>query len=469
MKKSPLLLLAASLYSSLAISQSAVNAFVNAPDMKRANLSVMIKDVETGETILQHRADKNTVPASTTKLVTTATALEILGPDFTFTTKLQYDGTIENGVLNGNIYILGGGDPTLGSKYMGDSLFLDKWTAAVKQLGIKKITGTVIGDGTLYDTQGIPPRWTWEDMGNYYAAGAYGISIYDDTYKVYFNSGEAGTTPEIIRVEPLMPDLRFKLFLKSANINDDSAYFYGAPYSNDRSIYGEIPANRKEFVSKGDIPYPALYAAQVFRQNLVANGVEVTQPATADVITGNTRTTFFTQTSPTLKEIIGNINYKSNNHYAEHLFNYLALQKAKQANITDAVSVIKNFWKSKGLDISGFIINDGCGLSPSNAISAKFFVDLLTFEANKSSYKNVFISTLPVAGESGTVRKLLKGTRLEGKVHAKSGSIFDVQCFAGYIDWKNKQYAFAVLVNNYTGSRKSVIEEIEKLLLSVAK
>lgn len=469
MKKIFSILFIANLSIQCAIAQSAISTFVNAPEMKRANISVMIKNIETGEPILQHRAEKNTIPASTTKLVTTATALEILGPDFTFTTRLQYDGTIENGVLNGNLYIMGGGDPTLGSKYLGDSLFLNNWVDAVKKLGIKKITGSVIGDGSLYDTQGIPPKWMWEDMGNYYGAGAYGISIYDDTYKVYFKSGASGTTPEILRIEPLIPDLHFKLYLKSANINDDDAYFYGAPYSNERSIYGAIPANRNEFSSKGDIPYPALYAAQVFKQKLEADSIEVAKPAEADVINGNPRITFFTQKSPTLKDIIANINYKSNNHYAEHLFRYLALQTSPQANINDAIDVIKNFWKNKDLDISGLIINDGCGLSPSNGISAKFFVDLLTYEANKSDNKDVFVASLPIAGESGTVKKLLKGTRLQGKVQAKSGSIFDVQCFAGYINWKNKKYAFAVLVNNYTGSRKDVVDEIEKLLLSVAK
>ncbi len=451
-------------------SQTGTNTFINSSNLKRANISFLVKDVQTGKTIAQHRADKNTVPASTTKLVTTSTALELLGPDFTFETKLQYDGSIENGTLKGNIYILGGGDPTLGSKHMGDSLFLEKWVNAIKALGIKKIDGTVCGDASIFDTEGISPKWSWEDMGNYYAAGAYGISIYDNTYKAVFKTGAIGSTPQVIRTEPEMADLNFQLYLKASDTKKDNAYFYGAPFCNERSVYGEIPANRIEFVSKGDIPNPPLYAAQVLTTALKANSISISQKASFTFTHEKSkRTNILSLNSPPLKEIIRNINEKSNNHYAEHLFRYIGLQKERTASNEGAVKVIKDFWKSKGLDINGLTMYDGCGLSPNNAISAEFFVDLLTYEANKSPYAEDFLASLPTAGVDGTIKNLLKGTRLQGKVRAKSGSISGVQCFAGYILSNNKKYAFAVLINNYSGSRSATIDSIEQLLLSVEK
>lgn len=449
--------------------QTGLNTFVNAENFKRANLSIMIKDMESGKVVLQHRADKNTIPASTTKVVTTASALEILGPDFCFETKLQYDGTIADSILNGNIIILGGGDPTLGSAFMGDSLFLNKWVEAIKNLGIKKINGSVIGDATLYNTEGVSPKWSWEDMGNYYAAGAYGISIYDNTCKVYFKSKEVGSIPQIIRTEPTIPELKFKLFLTADSSSEDSAYFYGAPYSNERAVYGSIPANKNQFMVKGDIPNPPLFTAQTLSRALTESGIDVVGDASTNISTVKSRTTFYTLKSPTLTDIITNINYKSNNHYAEHLFRYLSLQQTKQGNSTDAARVIKDFWKNKGLDVDGLIQFDGCGLSPSNAISAKFLVDILIYEATKSQYKEIFKVSLPYAGKNGTVKNLLKGTRLEGKVQAKSGSIHGVQCFVGYITTAQKKYAFAILVNNYKGPRKATVNLIEDLLLNAAK
>lgn len=449
--------------------QSATNNFINSPNLKQANISFLVKDVQTGKIIAEHRAEKNTIPASTTKLVTTATALELLGPDYKFETKLQYDGKIENGTLKGNIYILGGGDPTLGSKHMGDTLFLEKWVDTIKALGIKNIEGTVCGDASLFDTEGIPPKWSWEDLGNYYAAGAYGISIYDNTYKAIFKTGAIGSTPEIIRTEPEMPDMKFQLYLKATDTQKDKAYFYGAPFSNERSIYGEIPANRNEFVSKGDIPNPPLYTAQVLTNALKNAGISIGKDASFTFSKSNKRTDIISIYSPPLKEIIRNINEKSNNHYAEHLFRTISLQKEKVASNDGAVDVIENFWKNKGLNTKELVMHDGCGLSANNAISANLFVDLLIYEANKSPYSEDFIASLPTAGVDGTIKNLLKGTRLQGKVRAKSGSIFGVQCFAGYILWNNKKYAFAVLVNNYTGTRSSTVDSIEKLLLSVAK
>lgn len=448
--------------------QAGLNTFINSPNLKRANLSVMVKDLGTGKVVMQHRADKNTIPASTTKLVTTATALEVLGPNFTFETKLQYDGILNNGILNGNIYILGGGDPTLGSTFMGDSTFLIKWVEAIKGAGIKKVNGSVVADASLFNNEGIAPKWSWEDMGNYYASGAYGISIYDNTCRVYFKSGPVGSNPAIVRTEPEIP-INFKLYLKAASSNDDNAYFYGAPFSNERMVYGSIPANRNEFVSKADIPNPPLYAAQVLTQKLKESGIVISAPASELLTSMKMRNTIFTLKSPPLIDILTNINFKSNNHYAEHVFRYLSLQQDKVASTNGAIEYITEYWKKQSIDTKGLIIFDGCGLAPNNAISAEFLVDLLSYEQKKSPYKDVFINTLPVAGESGTIRKLLKGTKLEGKVRAKSGSIHGVQCFAGYINWNNKTFAFAVLVNNYSGTRANTVSEIEKLLLSVAR
>lgn len=446
--------------------QTSVNTFVQSPSMKRANISFLVKEIETGRVVVQHRADKVAVPASTAKIVTTATALEILGPDYTFQTKLEYDGAIENGVLNGNIYIIGGGDPTLGSKYLGDSLFLEKWVEAVKNLGITKINGNILPDASIFSKEGIAPKWSWEDMGNYYAAGAYGLSIYDNAYKIYFKSAAPGTTPEIIKVEPKIPGLGFELYLKAAANNEDSAYIYGAPFNNTRLIYGTIPAHQTSFEIKGDIPDPAQFTATVFTNKLKETGIEVLQSATTQPISNN-HIPIYTEVSPPLKEIIKNINFKSNNHYAEHVLRAISLYSNNQGSIVNSVQNIKNFWKSKGIDNSGLILYDGCGLSASNAISASFFVDLLIYEKTKSNYSKEFLESLPIAGQSGTIKSLLKGTPLEGKVQAKSGSIYGVQCFAGYITKNNKQYAFAILVNNYSGTRKTVVKQIENLLLSV--
>ena len=454
----------------LSVAQSPVDIFVNNKLLENANISLLVKDVETNQTLYQYHPNNSVIPASTMKLVTTATALEQLGPDFCFETKLEIDGTITiDSVLTGNLYIHGGGDPTLGSEKLGDADFLIQWVNAVKKAGINRINGQIIADASLYDDQGVNPYWTWEDIGNYYAAGAYGISYLDNTCHVHFRSGKAGTTPEISGTIPVIPGLTFDNHLLSTNIAFDSCYFYGAPHSNSRTIYGEIPANRAEFVVKVDIPNPGLLLAQDFTKILIENQISIFGTATDIVPERKTCKVIYTHFSPPLSEIIKETNVKSNNHYAEQIFRYLALKNNPIATSGGAVQVIKSFWKSKGLPVDQLFMYDGCGLSPMDAVSAQFFVDLLTYMNTKSSNKEVFFKSLPVSGEGGTLATFLRNTALQGKVHAKSGTISRVKSYAGYIETKGKNYVFALLVNNANGSSKAVTKKMEDFLLDVAK
>jgi len=445
-----------------------VDEFVNSPILVNANISLLVKDLSTNKTIYQFRPNNSTIPASTMKLVTTATALELLGPKFCFETKLEIDGTLTtNGVLNGNLYIHGGGDPTLGSEHMGDPDFLTKWVEEVKKAGIRKINGQIVADGSLYDDQGVNPKWTWEDIGNYYAAGASGLSYMDNTYQLVLRSGVEGSTPEILRVVPDIPALTFENHLKSTSIAFDSAYFYGAPHTYLRSIHGEIPANRMEYIIKGDIPNPGLLLAEHFQAKLIENAITINQ-LPSDVVTKSFgRRVILVQESPPLNEIIKETNVHSNNVYAEQIFRYLALKKYTVASTNGALQVVRSFWKAKGLPVEQLFMYDGCGLSPEDAVSSKFLVELLTYMRTVSSNKDAFFNSLPISGKSGTLTTFLEKTPLRGKVHAKSGTISRVKCYAGYMDEKGKNYVFSIMVNNPNGTSKAVTRKIEEFLLQV--
>jgi len=458
------------LLSILVTARNPVDDFVNNPLLVNANISLLVKDMKTNKTIYQFRSNNSTIPASTMKLVTTATALELLGPSFCFETKLEIDGTLSsNGVLNGNLYIRGGGDPTLGSEHLGDKDFLTKWVAKIQQIGIKRINGQIIADASLYDDLGVNPKWTWEDIGNYYAAGAYGISYMDNTYQLVLRSGDVGTTPEILRVIPELPALTFENNLKSTTIEFDSAYFYGAPHSYLRSIHGEIPANRMEYIIKGDIPNPGLLLAEHFQDRLVASGISINRLPSDVAYIQNNRRVILVQNSPPLSDIIRETNVKSNNGYAEQIFRYLALQKNKIATSNGAVEVVRAFWKSKGLPVEQLFMYDGCGLSPVDAVSSGFYVDLLVYMQTISPNKEAFFNSLPVSGKSGTLTGFLQKTPLQGKVHAKSGTISRVKCYAGYIDSKGLNYVFAIMVNNPNGTSKAVTRKMEEFLLSIVE
>ena len=445
-----------------------VDNFVQNPLLTNANISLLVKDLKTNETLYHYRPGSLVTPASTMKLVTTATILELFGPDFHFETRLGIEGTITaDSVLNGNIYIIGGGDPTLGSEKLGEKDFLPKWVNAIKQAGINRINGRIIADETIFETQVINPKWTWEDIGNYYAPGIHGISYMDNTYRMVFRSGAIGTTPEILRVEPEIAGLEVENHLKSTTTDHDKAYFYGAPYSLDRSVYGEIPANKAEFTVKGDIPNPALLLARHLHNRLTENGVKIGSFPVVHPVSGNTRV-IYRYISPALKDIINETNVKSNNHFAEYLFKYISTKNNPVGSTNESVSTIRAYWKNLGMPVDQLYQYDGCGLSPCDAVSATFFVDLLSYMRTKSRFSDEFYKSLPVTGGRGTLSTMLVNTPLEGKVHAKSGTIENVKCYAGYIELKDKTLVFSIMVNHPNGSTHEVVKAMEKLLLELA-
>lgn len=472
----PLLLLSI-IFSINLYAQSPVDKFINNPILKSANISVMIKDLKTGKEICSHRPYSATIPASTMKVITTATALEILGPDFRYETIINYDGNISgDGILNGNLYIVGSGDPTLGSVKTGDQNFLSKWAEAIKKAGIKQINGKIYADESRFDNEGYNSKWSWDDIGNYYAPGIYALTYLDNTLKVTFKSGAAGTTPEITDISPKIKGLEIENNLLSSKITFDSAYFYGAPNSLHRSVRGEIPAYKTSFVVKAELPCPGLTLANDFQQLLVQNGIQISQPTAGFTIKEaqndkkpSQRTIIYKHLSVPLSQIIKETNERSNNLFAEQIFKSLSLKYDKVATNKRSLDIIRKYWKDKGLDVNQLVQHDGCGLSPANAVSASFFTDLMTYMYTKSNNKEAFFKSLPIAGRTGTLSGMLKGTALEGKVFAKSGTIERVRSYTGYILLNDKAWAFAIMVNNANGSSWQTLKAIEDLLIDSCK
>ncbi|MDX9919251.1 MAG: D-alanyl-D-alanine carboxypeptidase/D-alanyl-D-alanine-endopeptidase [Paludibacter sp.] len=457
------------LFSVGLMAQSALADFVQNPLLNNANISLLVKDLKSNKSLYSYRANNSAVPASTMKLVTTATALEMFGPDFRFSTTLEMDGELKDGVLNGNLIIRGGGDPTLGSAKMGDQDFMNKWVQAVKSAGIKKINGRIIANTSVFDQQVVNPRWIWEDMGNYYAPGIHGISYLDNTFRLILKSGKVGTPTEIVRAEPEIAGMSFQNYVMSASIGYDNAYFYGEPFSGSRTLFGEIPANKDEFAVKGDIPNPGLLLAQHFHAALLEAGFGISEFPLIDLFNTKAAKVIYTHQSAPLSEIITETNVKSNNHFAEYLFKYLATTKAIPATNKSAVSVIESFWRQRALSVNQLFMNDGSGLSPNNGVSAAFFVNLLTYMRKESKYAEVFQKSLAVSGKSGTLTSFLAKSNLKGKVFAKSGTLAQVKSYAGYVETGSTTLAFAIIVNNPNGSSSEVVKKMEQFLIDISK
>ena len=431
-------------------------------------MSVLVQNLQTGEVIDSYRAENVVPPASVMKLLTTGAALEILGPGFRFPTILEYTGSIENGVLHGDLYIHGSCDPSLGWK--GKTAFLSQWVKAVQKAGIRQIDGAVIADMTMLDGEAQNPGWLCEDAGNYYAPGIFGLNYYGNTMNIVLKSGEVGSTATVVGTEPKVEDVYFINRIRCDKISYDGAFVSGIPYSRERYLTGSVPSNLGTFGVKGDIPNPGLLLARHLTARLREAGVEVKRDATYlpdynPLIPG--RTEIYTHYSEPLTEILKETNRNSNNLYAEALFRYLGTRYTLPGTIHNSQDLLRDYWRRRGVNIQNAIIKDGCGLAPQDAVSAKALVQLLTVMAH-SPNKEAWLASLPTSGQTGTLKSLCPQTRLDGKIHAKSGTIAGTKNFAGYIDLPNGEtWVFAILINSAPGKAKNIQNVIQQYLLDV--
>jgi len=443
------------------------------PAYTHASVGICVLDASTSKTVAGINVEQSVVPASVIKLVTTSVALEVFGPDHRFETKLEYSGQILNGVLTGDLFIKGGGDPSLGSRHLNGNAedFLNEWVQAVKDAGIREIKGRIIADATIFDDEPVSPYWLWEDMGNYYAAGVYGLAAFDNSFQLELRSGEVGTRPEIVNIKPSISGLTVQNNLLAANNNQDSAYLYGAPYQFERRLFGSIPANRSSFVIKGDNPNPPLYLAGRFREELLKRDVKVVGDAASlrqpsEKSFTEKRTFLHATYSMPLSQMIRIIHEKSDNLYTEYLLRHLALTVSeKPASAREGIKVVRDFWKQKGLDVTALFLSDACGLSPNDRVSAGFLAKVLQYMTVKSKYAEWFEASLPLAGREGSVASFLKGTSLEGKLRLKSGSIQSVTNYAGYYKKNGKSYIVVMMINYPDGPRNQIRKDMEDFLL----
>ena len=442
------------------------------PGLTTASVGIAVSDVLTGEMLIKSAPQQSLVPASILKLFTTATALEVFGPEFRFQTTLAADGKIQNDTLFGDLQIVGGGDPTLGSFYFpGNNHFMDDWIKALQEKKIKVVAGNLVFDASIYESQMIPNTWIWEDIGNYYGAGASGISLYDNMYKIHLSSGkEAGMLTKIEQIYPQIPGLDIKTEVLSSDINSDQAYVFGSPMEYNRVIRGTIPKNKSDFVIKASIPDPAALLAYEFRKKLTANGISVSGTSIFEKanIEGEP-VVLSVNISPPLREMIKVTNYESVNLFAEHFLKHLAFKDSGFGTTKDGCKFILEFWKGKGLDMTGFFMNDGSGLSRFNAVTAVQMVDILNYMKTKSASSGDFYESLATVGK-GTLTVMRAENFPGNSLRAKSGSMTRVRCFAGYLTTDSgRQLSYSIMLNNFSCSQREAIRKMEEVLVELRK
>ncbi len=427
------------------------------------------------------QADTRLTPASTLKLLTTAAALETLGPQYRFETRLYATAQPDaQGTLHGDLYLRGGGDPTLGStRVPGAETYqtvLNTWQKAVEKAGIKKITGNIYADTSLFEDPSVAPKVNWENMGNYYAAPVSALCFNDNLFEIYFSPQIQGNKPvSVARTSPEIDQLALQSFVTTdAKNKKDNAYVYGAPGQYNLKIFGTIPTSLTEFKIKGALPDPALFTVQALQKQLSQHGIPVQGKAQTitDAPDYNSLLLLHTYQSPTLKDIIVIVNKRSFNLYAEVLLRHLALAEGQRGSLQNGINALNQFLRARKIaSATDTVIYDGSGLARDNLITPRALLQTLVYMSN-SPYFSYYYESLATPDDRGDLlllRRFLKPQKKVKEVRIKGGTIDSVKAGAGYTrDQNGRLIAFVMMANNLAQKDEALFrahEDIIKKLL----
>ena len=389
----------------------------------------------SGTVVMDHHAQTAFIPASSLKTVTTATALEKLGPDFQIETTLYSAAPIQDGTLSGDLFIVGGGDPMLS---LAD---VKHWAQDLKKRGLTRITGRVLGDGRLFSGSIYDDFWNWGDIGNGYGSAVAGLNLEHNRYTATFRAGAAiGDPAEFLGTYPQVPDVgSLDETITGPADSGDGVVIHGGERTNVIQFRGTVPLGQTSFQVLGAVPDPELFTAHYFKKALQAAGIEVTGKAAAVTDEKPGANELLKHFSPSLKEIVTSIHATSDNHETECLFRLLGLRESKASDV-----VIREYWKSRGLDFTGLRMEDGCGLARADFITPHDLARL-QFLAGR--------------GPQGAVYKM--SLLCKDNLRWKGGAMSAVRSTTGYITTtKGQEFCFAFMVNHCSdGQAVSALRE----------
>lgn len=443
----------------------------NYREFKGASFGYYVMNVRSNSVVAEHNAHELMIPASTLKIITTAAALNILGPKFRYETKILYAGNFNSstGILDGDLIIAGSGDPSLQSEYFSKDNVLETWAKALKAIGLKEVKGKIIGDASAFERT-VPGEWIWADIGNYFGATPCGLTYIDNKFKLFYTSGASGTEAKLTGTSPIYPGKDYRILSNvKAKGNEDEAYVYGDPFSFDKEVKGTIPPNKTNYEVEAALPDPALLCAELLCNELEKAGILCQKKSVQSNyknIPGQTnKKTLYTHYSPTLDKLIYFTNLKSNNQYCESLLRVLG-----KGNSKEGIEAVKLFCKERGLNTEELFMSDGCGLSRANLATPAFIAQLLCKIAKDSVQYKVLNNSFPVAGKSGSMSSIGKGQFIEDNMHAKTGYINHARAYCGYLKSRSGQeLAFSIMLNNYTCTAREAKLKLEQFLIELGE
>lgn len=437
---------------SFALSYQKLNSLIPSEAKERDNLGVYIKSLKTGKDVFSFNGRKNFIPASNNKIISSFVALSLLGKDFRFRTEFYSGGVLQNGVLHGGLYVKGYGDPTIKVeqiKAMADRL---------SSMGVRKIKGGIYLDDSYYDELKYAEGWKDKWVGLHYCPPVGPFILNYNNMDLHIIPGNLGK-PASFKTFP--ENTAFEIQNGTTTTRNTAAV--STQFTDDGKklkVSGSVSTSRGEELVTISVLDPLVFFGSVLRNTLIENGIEVEGSLYRDKVPVWSNDLFTAYSKP-LEEIIHEYNKESINIIGESLVKTLgAVYVNEPGTWKDGITVIKGFLRKIGID-QEMTLADGSGLSVLNHVSPDVLARILSVAYKDPDISRVFIESLPVAGVDGTLEKRFRGSKIQGRVFAKTGYLSGVRSLSGYAKADNGEvYVFSIISNGLGWKARQFQEEV---------
>ena len=451
-----------------------IDAILAQPALQHGSWGVLVKSLANDDTLYAMNARKLMLPASNMKIVTLAVAAEKLGWDYRYETTVRAAGSIDAGVLRGDLLVSGTGDPSLvAADGMADRVFAE-WAERLKQRGIRTIAGRIIGDDNTFEEETLGAGWMWDDLPDDYAAGVGALQFNEDAVRVTIAPGPAAGDSAAISVAPAGSGLTVvNAVATGAPGSPASIRTRRLPGSPTLEVRGSIPLGASSSTLLASVDNPTLFFAAALRNALIANGIDVRGPAVdiddvRDALPTAADPLVSYQSAP-LSALAVRLMKASQNQYAETLLKTVSegtgVRSAAAGRL--AAQAILEGW---GVPASELTLRDGSGLSRYDFVTPAALVAILAHVDRDARLREPFVASLPIAGRDGTLSTRMLGTPAEGNARAKTGSMTGVRAMSGYVTTANgERLAFSIVANNFETPADVVNAAADAIVVTLAR
>jgi D-alanyl-D-alanine carboxypeptidase/D-alanyl-D-alanine-endopeptidase (penicillin-binding protein 4) len=441
-----------------------VDSLTSAPAFRMAHWGVLIMDPDVGDTLVSVNAGKLFMPASNQKLVTGASALTLLGPDYRWRTPVLLRGTVRAGTFRGDLVLVGSGDPSWSEALQGGDAMaaFTPIADALAARGIREIAGRIVSEGDAFPDASYGFGWGWDDFDLGYSAGVDELLFNEGVFRVIVHGGAWAGAPVRVRTEPTRT-YPFVQVLATTRVATDSTTARPAPLRVESDsvgarlvVQGTVPVGDSVVLTRA-YRHSSDATRAALREALVARGVRVRDAAPA---ARNARTdTLVVLTSPPLHEVHVRLQKPSQNQIAEAVFKTIGREVTGVGRADSARAAVERHLATWDITDADAAVRDGSGLSRHDYLSPRGVVRLLTVMMGQPTFEH-FYTALPIAGVDGTIASRMRGTPAEGNLRAKTGTLDKARSLSGYVTTRDgHRLVFSMLCNNWVGP----VREVERV------